>query len=211
MKPFLRIGNLIYRLADFPKHPDTVIFPETDLTGRDITEEDIWTFYTEHRDVLLKQTKGKNVTQQALRERDALLRKIVKQSDWVQIPENYSYEDYPQALENSLEIGGEGLVFKPLDSPYVYGPAGEKEKKGTQVKFKPGPKAHIDEVFVESYTLGKPDAKGYKKAVFPAYQWKDDKPFEVGKLSGLPREIEEEVKGRVDTGKQVVIEVSFQE
>jgi len=159
----------------------------------------------------LLEYKGKNITKKPFVERDKLLRKILKSDSIIKFLKNYKWGDYKKAIDEALKKGGEGIVIKPKDSPYVYKPKGSNEPFGQWFKYKPGAKAHVDEVFVDSYTLGKPDDKGYRKAVFPAYQYKNGKPFEVGKLSGLPRDVEKEVKEKVDKGKKVIIEVSYQE
>jgi len=153
----------------------------------------------------LLEYQGENTAALPFKERDELLRDVVTPSELIQIPDNIPFAEWPEALEDALAIGSEGLVFKPVDEPYIYGKLGDLEKVGHYIKYKPGMKAHVDEVFINSYRMGK------AKAIFPAYQWRGDEAVEVGKLSGLPHEIETDVMNRIDEGETIVVEVTFQE
>lgn len=154
--------------------------------------------------------RGKDTTALPFIERDHLLRKAVKENKHVAFLKNYSFDQAQHAIDNAIEKGGEGIVIKPKDSPYVFKKAGENEPFGEQVKFKPSQKANYDDVIIQSYELGK-QQDGYQKAIFPAFQYKDGELFEVGKLSGLDRLTEKHVKDQLDKGKKLVVEVSFQE
>jgi hypothetical protein len=58
----IRFRNHLYRCADFPSHPDTVMIEKTDLSGRDITEEEVWQHYDKFKNKILLQTKGRLTT-----------------------------------------------------------------------------------------------------------------------------------------------------
>ena len=149
--------------------------------------------------------KGQNLTKHPLSERYQKLSELVKGDGMVQLVPNYTWNQRNQALSDALAAGGEGVVIKCQDSTYEYSTLGESERFGSQFKFKPGQKAHEADVVVKEYHKGK------DKLVFPAYQYRDGALFEVGQISGLPKDDEAQVKTLIDQGKVVVLEVGYQE
>jgi ATP-dependent DNA ligase len=150
--------------------------------------------------------KGKNLTDEPYHKRyDVLKTKIGKSTD-VKIPHNYSWGEKETAIKDALKVGGEGIVIKPKNSTYKYETKGNSEPVGEWIKFKPGNKAHETDVIVKNYTKGEGG-----KLIFPAYQHQNGKMIEVSKISGLPKEDEDYVKKQIDDGKQVVLEVGYQE
>ena len=148
---------------------------------------------------------GKDLTQQPYSERYQSLATLIKGTKITQLVKNYTYDQKDQAIKDALAVGGEGIVLKPKDSKYLYGAVGESERFGEWSKYKPGQKAHTDEVIVNSYE------RGEAKLIFPAYQYKGSELVEVGRLSGLPKDEEAKVKADIDKGKSVVVEVTYQE
>jgi bifunctional non-homologous end joining protein LigD len=149
---------------------------------------------------------GDDITKKDYIERYNKLKELIgKGTDTIKIVDNYTYSDKDKAINDALKVNAEGIVLKPKDSKYKYGAKGSNEPYGEWAKFKPGAKAKTDEVILNKYN------KGEDKLVFPAYQYYNGKLVEVGKLSGLPKEEEQEVRKKIDNGKVVVIEVSYQE
>jgi hypothetical protein len=149
---------------------------------------------------------GKNLTNEGYLDRyNKLKSKIGSGTGHIKLVPNYSWDRLEQATKDALKAGGEGIVIKPKNSKYVYASKGSTEKRGEWVKFKPGAKAKEEDVTVKGYERGK------DKLIFPAYQKVDGKMVEVGRVSGLPKEDEKWVKLQIDSGKSVVIEVSYQE
>jgi DNA ligase D-like protein (predicted 3'-phosphoesterase) len=149
---------------------------------------------------------GNDITKTPYIDRYNKLNKKVGKGELVEIVKNYSYSEKDEAINAALKAGGEGIVLKPKDSEYKYGPKGSSEPVGEWVKHKPkGKKSNTDEVILNKYT------KKEKKLVFPMYQHKGDELFEVGQLSGMSKEDEAKLKKDIDAGKSVVVEISFQE
>lgn len=147
---------------------------------------------------------GRDITKMPYEKRYTKLKDKIK-SDGIQLVKNYTWEQKEAALKNALKSGGEGIVIKPKNSTYEYKKPGTNEPIGSWAKYKPGEKAKEADVIVQSYIKGK------EKLIFPAFQYKNDKLIEVGKISGLPKKEEAWVKGQIDAGKKVVLEVGYQE
>jgi hypothetical protein len=149
---------------------------------------------------------GKDITKQKYIDRYNKLKSIIgKGTKIIKICDNYSYSEKDKAINDALKVNAEGIVLKPKDSEYKYGAKGSNEPHGEWAKFKPGAKAHTDEVILNKYT------KGEDKLVFPMYQYKNDELFEVGKLSGMSKEDESKIKKDIDADKTVIVEITFQE
>jgi tRNA nucleotidyltransferase/poly(A) polymerase len=149
---------------------------------------------------------GKDITKEPYIERYNKLKSCIGESSLIKVPKNYSWSELDEAMKNAEKEGSEGIVIKTKDGKYNYSQKDSNEKTGEWFKYKiEGKKAQTDEVILNKYEKAK------EKLVFPAYQYKDGTLFEVGKLSGLPKEEEQELKSKIDDGKVVVVEVSFQE
>ena len=149
--------------------------------------------------------RGKKAAKEPLKKRDKWLRKLIPPRGIVQTLRNYRWSQRELAFKSALAGGGEGIVVKPWDSKYVYKKKGVTEPTGEWFKLKRGEKAQLAAVILDSYSKGK------DKLIFIAHQIKDGVRIEVGKLSGLPKKIEKEVAKKIDAGKRLVAEVSFQE
>lgn len=147
---------------------------------------------------------GKELTQEPYNKRYEQL-KAFNLSKPLELVKNYAFDEWRVAVQDALKVGGEGIAIKAKNSTYNYGTIGESEKTGDWWKFKPSEKAKEADVIVKEYREGK------GKLIFPAYQRKGKELFEVGQVSGLPEEDEARVKELIDAGKQVVLEVGFQD
>jgi hypothetical protein len=117
----------------------------------------------------------------------------------------YPWSQRRSALRVAATENAEGLVIKPKESPYVFNSLGKDEPTGAWFKYKAPGKASETDVILRSYRPGK------AKLIFKAYQYDGNKLIEVGQVSGLPKETEKKVKKLIDGGKEVVVEVSYQE
>lgn len=148
---------------------------------------------------------GKDITKTKYIDRYNKLKKIIGKATDIKVADNYSYSEKDKAINDALKNGGEGIVLKPKDSEYKYGAKGTNEPHGEWAKFKPGAKAHTDEIILNKYH------KDTDKLIFPAYQYKEKELFEVGNLSGMSKEDEAKIKKDIDSGKTVIVEITFQE
>jgi hypothetical protein len=149
---------------------------------------------------------GKKVMEMPWNERDAIVRGTFKGRGDVRAVKTYTWGRRKEALREAKRQNAEGLVIKPKDSAYVYNRQGEDEPVGPWFKFKPLRKANHTEVLLRAYRPGK------AKLIFAAFQYDGDgKLVEVGQLSGLPKETERRVRKAIDDGKEVLVEVSYQE
>lgn len=149
---------------------------------------------------------NKDITKKPYTYRYDKLKKLMgKGTKSIKVVDNYSYSEKDKAINDALKANAEGIVLKPKDSVYKYGPKGSTEPHGEWAKFKPGAKAKTDEVILNKYE------KAEEKLVFPMYQYKEKELVEVGKISGMSKEDEAKIKKDIDAGKSVVIEVTFQE
>jgi hypothetical protein len=148
---------------------------------------------------------GEDLTDRPLSERDRLVRGIFPSRGIVRTVKNYSWGQVEKALTDAEKQNAEGLVVKPWSSTYKYRKLGQEEPIGDWFKYKPLRKAIEADVLLKDYSTKK------VKTVFTAYQYDNGELIEVGKLSGLPRNMEEKVRKMIDSGKEVVAEVSYQE
>ena len=153
------------------------------------------------------QFEGQDITKKPFKYRDELLRKTIKPSQHIQLLTNYDFKDIDKAVEYALSVGGEGCVIKNKNGAYLYNAPDENEPMSdSQWKYKPaGEKSNVDEVIIQNYEMGE------SKAIFPAYQFRDSKLFEVGHLSGLDKTTEQQVKNKIDRGEKLVVEITDQE
>ena len=69
-------------------------------------------------------------------ERDNLLGKIIVSSDLIKKVESYPFDEHQKLFELSLHSGGEGIVLKRKDMPYIFRPLGELEPAPSDTSFK---------------------------------------------------------------------------
>jgi hypothetical protein len=150
--------------------------------------------------------RGRDIRPLPLRERRTHLKRLRLGRGMVRLAKDYSWARRTQAIKDSVAAGGEGAVIKSLLAPYRHKPKGESEPHGDAWKFKPaGEKSFTDDVILTSYEKGK------EKFIFPAFQLRKGRMFQVGRLSGLGRENEKEAIAKIDKDKKIVVEVSYQE
>ncbi|MFA5024662.1 MAG: RNA ligase family protein [Patescibacteria group bacterium] len=148
---------------------------------------------------------NKDITGQKYINRYNILVKTIGKKSNIQVVDNYTWPEKEKAMKDAANMGGEGIVIKPKDSAYKYAKQGQNEPVGEWYKYKKGVKSNTDEVILNKYH------KDTSKLIFPAYQYKDGDLFEVGQLSGMPKEDEAKIKKDIDAGKNAVVEVTFQE
>lgn len=149
--------------------------------------------------------EGEKVAERPWYERDAIVRKVFRDRGDVRAVKTYSWKQRKAALREAKRQNAEGLVIKPRESVYIYRRAGEEEPMGPWLKYKPLRKSNQADVILRSYRVGK------AKLIFKAYQYEDGELVEVGQLSGLPKDAEKRVQKAIDSGKNVLVEVSYQE
>lgn len=151
---------------------------------------------------------GEDIMSEPWEYRDSRLREVVEDGDTVKLVVSYPWSEHKNVIQRSLAAGGEGLVIKPRDSLYVHAEAGEDEPHGDWIKYK---KAYTEDVILDSYELGDPDPRGYRKASFDAVQLRGGKRVRVGNLSGVSHDVQRELMDMVDAGEDPVVEVKYQE
>ena len=152
--------------------------------------------------------RGKDIMSEPWSYRDSRLHEVVEDGDTVKLVVSYPWSEHMRVIQRSLGAGGEGLVIKPRDSLYVHAEAGEDEPHGEWIKYK---KAYTEDVILDSYELGEPDPRGYRKASFDAVQLKGGKRVRVGNLTGVSHEVQKELMDMVDADEDPVVEVKYQE
>lgn len=150
--------------------------------------------------------QGQDLTSESLIRRKITLNKILPRRGVVHVAKDYTWGQGKRAMEESLAKGGEGIVVKVKRSGYKYRRLGASEPFGLWWKHKPpGKSAYTADVILTKYKKGK------EKLIFDAYQIDADKKrILVGRLSGMDRASEKEVKRLIDGGKEAVAEVSYQ-
>lgn len=153
----------------------------------------------------LLEHQGKSIAKRPLEVRKAKLDTLIPRTGEVRVVKDYTWRQSKRAIEESMRTGGEGIVIKVKNSPYVYRKKGSSEPWGSWWKYKVLRQETADVIITKEYRRGK------EKLIFVAYQiGPKGRRIEVGRLSGLDKKTEREVKKMVDAGKEVVAEVSHQ-
>lgn len=147
--------------------------------------------------------RNKNITNIPLIERKKIL-KTLSHTKNIYFAPFYSWKNWKNILRKSLKNGGEGIVIKPKYSTYLIRPFDEIEPHGEWYKYK---KNDTEDVILTSYFFH----HKMKKAIFRAYQMKNGKLFEVGKLSGLDSTTSNDFMNRIDRGEKIIVEVNYQQ
>jgi len=147
--------------------------------------------------------RGKDITSLGLNKRKSQLNKMLPSRGIVHVVKDYPWKNRKQAIKDSLKAGGEGIVIKVEDSAYRYRSKGSSEPFGLWWKYKPI--MDTADVILTKYKKAK------EKYVFSAYQYdKKGKLVYVGGVSGMGKENEKVAKKKIDEGKKVLVEVSYQ-
>ena len=149
--------------------------------------------------------KGRRIEGFTQADRDRVVLHTFSSRGDVRAVKSYSWSKIKSALREAKRQNAEGLVIKPKQSVYIFNRAGEEEPLGTWFKYKPLRKSDTTDVILRSYRQGK------AKLIFQAYQYYSGDLFEVGQLSGLPKAEELRVKKEIDKGREVLVEVTYQE
>lgn len=143
------------------------------------------------------------------KERRKILEKKIKNSKYIKLSEVYPFEKWPEVMEKSIAANGEGVVFKNVDSKYVFKKLGESEPKpsGIWYKFKGGGgKSDTDDFVVYDWTTGEEG-----KLILAFGQFYRGQLYHVGKIDNFSRETERELWDKLKKGKIFTIEIGFQE
>lgn len=152
--------------------------------------------------------KGKLVANKTHEERRELLLKAVKPTKYIQISKQYPFSKWQSIINDSVKAGGEGIVLKLKDKPYIYKSISEKEPKPANImwKFKgSGGKKESDDYVVYDYTSG---SKGKFMVLFGQYY--KGKLYHISELSNISAENEKIIKDKLKDG-HFVLEIGFQE
>lgn len=149
--------------------------------------------------------KGKKVHDFPWEDRDRIVRATFSSRGDVRAAKTYSWSKIKSALREAKRQNAEGVVIKPKQSVYIFNRSGQEEPMGPWFKYKPLRKSKTTDVILRNYRKGK------AKLIFSAYQYYGGELFEVGGVSGLPKDIERQVKKLIDGGEEVLVEVSYQE
>ena len=150
---------------------------------------------------------GKSIAEKPWSYRRSRVENTIPAGGIVRTSKVYSWTRRDLAMLESIRTGGEGIVIKVKDSPYLFRKQGSSEPHGQWWKYKaPGEKAHIDDVILAGYK------ERARRPAFEMYQIDHSgKRVFVGYISNLPRNTEKEVQKISDRGGSVVAEISYQE
>jgi hypothetical protein len=149
--------------------------------------------------------RGERVHGLPWEDRDVIVRGTFSTRGDVRAAKSYPWSKFKAALKEAKRQNAEGLVIKPKDSVYIFNRSGEEEPMGPWFKYKPLVKSKSADVVLRGYRKGK------AKLIFRAYQYDGKDLVEVGQLSGLPKVEEKQVQKAIDKGREVLVEVSYQE
>ena len=152
--------------------------------------------------------KGKDISDYSFSKRRDLLEQLIKTSNLVKITDTYQFNKWEDILKQAVEKGGEGVVFKLKDKPYVYKKLGESEPKPKNImfKYKGGiGKSETDDFVVFAYDVSD---KGNLKAEFGQYY--KGKLYSISEIGNFSKENEKIIKERLKDGP-FVVELGFQE
>jgi hypothetical protein len=147
---------------------------------------------------------GKDISKRPFHERRIILEKLIRPSKHLGLSKLYPFEKWKKAFEEALAEGGEGVVFKNIQAPYIWRKLGEREPQpvGVQYKLKA---IKTDDFVVFGSSRGE---KGSLLLHFGQF-WKG-KIVPVGEVNNLSQENEKEALARLKEGP-FVVEIAFQE
>ncbi len=147
---------------------------------------------------------GRDISQQSTAERADMLDKMVRQETQdVAFSPIYDLSSWKTVYEDNLCLGGDGVVLKNPEAPYLWRPLGEHEARphGYWYKLKP---SSTDDFVVRGTHRG---PKG--KLLLELAQYHKGKLVFVSDMNNLSMKKEEEVLRRLKRGA-LVVEVEFQ-
>lgn len=140
-----------------------------------------------------------------LSKRRQVLEKIFDDQDGFALSPTYPLDEWSDAFRESLKEGGEGIVVKNLNAPYIWRPLGAAEAKpvGTMWKIK---KESTDDFVALNPRMSE---KG-KLLVTIAQFWKGDL-IPIQEIDNFSQETAKEILKLLRSHSAILIEVSFQE
>lgn len=150
----------------------------------------------------------KDVTKTPYKDVKTQLKTIIKPSKHLDLVESHPFDEWEQVMDEAIKENGEGIVFKNIESGYVFKPEGQTEPKpkGYWYKYKGGAGKHgTDDFVVYDY-----ERTGAGSLLLSFGQFFKGELYQVGKIDSFGRDEEEEI---LDAAKHMpfVIEVGFQE
>lgn len=149
--------------------------------------------------------RGRDITQQPTVERVEMLSSIVKEETWdlAQSP-IYDLSTWKSVYDDNVCLGGDGIVLKNPEAPYIWRPLGEHEARpsGYWYKLKP---FETDDFIVTGTHRG---PKG--RLILELSQLHNGKLIFVSDMSNIERALEVAFEKRVQQKQPFVIEVGFQ-
>ncbi len=153
--------------------------------------------------------KNKNVTHEPFSNRRKILEKIINPTKSVLITKQFPINKWQDAINEAVEMNGEGIVLKLQSKPYVWKPLGQNEAKPKDTMFKykgSGGKSASDDFVIFKYTISEKN-----KLVAEFGQYYKGKLYGISKISNFSKENEELIKEKIDKGNYLVVELAFQE
>jgi hypothetical protein len=144
---------------------------------------------------------GRDLSTLSLSDRRAILEECLSGTG-LQISEPHPFDDWEGLYESGVAAGGDGVVFKNINAPYLWRPLGETEAKPSATWWKLKP-VHTDDFVVYELTTG---PKGRTILVFGQYH--GGRLIPVGQVNNLSRDMEVEVTRRMKDGP-FVVELEF--
>jgi ATP-dependent DNA ligase len=136
--------------------------------------------------------------------RREILEKMIRPGKHLALSAVYPFDKWRKAYEEALAEGGEGVVFKNMQAPYLWRKLGEREAQpvGVQYKLKA---IRTDDFVVFNASRGE---KGRLLLHFGQF-WKG-RLIPIGEVDNLSEENEKEAIKRLNEGP-FVVEIAFQE
>jgi len=147
--------------------------------------------------------RGRDVTQEATQERRERLDGLIRPTWEVALSPVHPFRVWPELYKEATTLGGDGVVFKNVDSPYYWRPLGEHEARPMGVWFKLKPSSTDD--FAVTGTRWGP--KG--RLIVELSQYHAGELVFVSEMSNIARDLESVFEKRARRGP-FVIEVEFQ-
>lgn len=147
---------------------------------------------------------GEDITDRPLEKRRLLLEKLVRPTKHIALSPIHPAKAWKEVFKEAIELGGEGVVFKNLQSPYLYRELGEKEPQPSGVWWKLK-LARTDDFIVWNLSFSEKE-----KVMLHFGQLWQGQVIKVGEVNNLSREMEEILVKLLLEGP-FVVELEFQE
>lgn len=147
--------------------------------------------------------EGKDLTGLATHDRVGFLQALIPSGDEVKVSEVFEFKDWEGVYADATALGGDGVVFKNLEAPYIWRPLGQTEARPTGFWWKLKP-IKTDDFVVYDVARG---PKGSLLVLIGQY-WRGEL-VPIGKFNNFSAEVEADILERIEEGP-FVMEVAFQ-